>query len=548
MTVFGVFSGAFLARSMRQVRRFHRNIRGSIAIIASTCLVFLVVGAGMAVDFVRASEQQQALNHAIDAAALAVANSSLTDQADLEELARNYISANLSDVDIAELDLTITITDDKVSISANRDMPTTLMQIASIETMTLTAFTEVTRAVTNTEVVLVLDNTGSMASNGKLAALKEAATDLTDILFGDETQSETLKMGVVPFAVSVNDGPQYTSETWLDHNGLNAISHLNFSDSSKHNSWAWNQLDSSSWNGCVEQRKVATGIDYDIDDTTPDVSNPDTLFPIYFAPDEPSDTNNASSMSGYGGGFVNSYMSDWLASETVSTSTKKSTSLSNRQRRYEKYVGASVNAGSGTVPKGPGYLCGTAALTPLTGTKQTVTDALDDMVAIGGTNIASGIGWGLRVLSPTAPFTEGADYDDDDWNKIMIIMTDGDNDWGNVLSNMNNSYYGGYGYASQVATRLGLSSTPTTDAALDNILNLRTTAACDEVKSATGDADHPVTVYTITFGTSLTNSAKTLMEDCATDSEKYFHAPDNATLEDVFDTIATEIKDVYLSK
>jgi hypothetical protein len=187
-------------------------------------------------------------------------------------------------------------------------------------------------------------------------------------------------------------------------------------------------------------------------------------------------------------------------------------------------------------------------LTPLTGTKQTVTDALDDMVAIGGTNIASGIGWGLRVLSPTAPFTEGADYDDDDWNKIMIIMTDGDNDWGNVLSNMNNSYYGGYGYASQVATRLGLSSTPTTDAALDNILDLRTTAACDEVKSATGDADHPVTVYTITFGTSLTNSAKTLMEDCATDSEKYFHAPDNATLEDVFDTIATEIKDVYLSK
>jgi hypothetical protein len=68
------------------------------------------------------------------------------------------------------------------------------------------------------------------------------------------------------------------------------------------------------------------------------------------------------------------------------------------------------------------------------------------------------------------------------------------------------------------------------------------------VKSATDDADHAITVYTITFGTDLTNTARTLMEDCATDPEKYFHAPDNATLQDVFDEIGSQIKDIYISK
>jgi hypothetical protein len=183
-------------------------------------------------------------------------------------------------------------------------------------------------------------------------------------------------------------------------------------------------------------------------------------------------------------------------------------------------------------------------LTPLTSTKETITDAIDAMIADGPTNIAAGIGWGLRVLSPTVPFTEGASYDDEDWSKVMIIMTDGDNDWGSSLSNMNKSYYSGYGYASQSATRLGQSSISD----LNDVLDARTTAACNVVKSATGDDNNPITVYTITFGTGLSDSARTLMEDCATDSEKYFHAPDNTTLQEVFNEIGNQIIEIYISK
>jgi Flp pilus assembly protein TadG len=527
---------------VKALEQFRHDTRGMIAVLATLMFMIVMLAAGVAVDFARGSLQRQALNAAIDAAALAVAASSLTDTEQLEQLARDYIDANFSSFGFtsSDLSLSVEITENKVAITASHQMPTTLMKMAQIDTMELESYTEVSRTIGKTEIVLVLDNTGSMLTDDKIGALKEAATELVDTLFGDDTESDTLKMGIVPFAASVNVGPQYTSETWLDHTGLNTISHLNFIDSTKHNSWAWGQLANKDWNGCVEQRKVATGIDYDIDDTTPTTSDPNTLFPIYFAPDEPTNSNNASNKSGWGSGFPNSYLTDWRSDETPNSSM----SLDNRQRRYEKYVGTSVSSST----KGPGYLCGIAALTPLTGTKQTITDALDDMIANGGTNIATGVGWGLRVLSPTLPFTEGAVYDDDDWNKVMIVMTDGDNDWGSALTNMNGSYYSSYGYASQSATRLGMSSVPSSDAALDAVLNARTTAACDAVKSATGDADHGITVYTITFGTALTDSARTLMEDCASDAEKYFHAPDNATLQDVFEEIGTEIKEIYISK
>jgi uncharacterized protein YegL len=502
----------------------------------------LTLVAGTAVDYVRGSHQQSALATAIDAAALAVGASDKTDLVELEQLARDYISANFSDLEYqgTSLDLDIVVTENIVQISATQQMPTSVMRIANIDTMNLGAFAEVTRRASGLEVVLVLDNTGSMNSGGKLASLKTAATDLTEMLFGDVEDSSAVKMGIVPFSMAVNVGPQYTDATWLDHTGLNPISYLNFTDPTKHNSWAWGQLSNMDWNGCVEQRIAASGIDYDVDDTTPSPSQPDTLFPIYFAPDEPTNGNYASSQSGYGSGFVNSYMADWRTAEGVSTSVKNSTSLDNRQRRYQKYVGASASG------VGPGYLCGISPITPLTGVKQTIIDAIDGMIADGGTNIAAGVGWGLRVASPTMPFTEGAAYDDDDWNKVMIIMTDGENDWGSALSNMNGSYYSGYGYTKQSPTRLARTITASASA-YDAVFDERTALACDKVKAATGDATKPIIIYTITFG-SVASGAQTLMQNCATDPEKYFHAPSNSDLQTVFDEIGTQISELFLSK
>ena len=63
----------------------------------------------------------------------------------------------------------------------------------------------------------------------------------------------------------------------------------------------------------------------------------------------------------------------------------------------------------------------------MTNVKAPVLATINNMKADGYTHVAEGVGWGLRVISPGAPFTEGVDYSDEDITKAMVLLTDGEN-------------------------------------------------------------------------------------------------------------------------
>ncbi|WP_163312499.1 VWA domain-containing protein, partial [Enterobacter cloacae] len=67
--------------------------------------------------------------------------------------------------------------------------------------------------------VLVLDNTGSMASSNKMTALKTAAKNLISTLSAAATQADSVRIGIVPFDTQVNIGTTYRNETWLSYAG-----------------------------------------------------------------------------------------------------------------------------------------------------------------------------------------------------------------------------------------------------------------------------------------------------------------------------------------
>ncbi len=77
------------------------------------------------------------------------------------------------------------------------------------------------------------------------------------------------------------------------------------------------------------------------------------------------------------------------------------------------------------------------------------------MKADGYTHVAEGVGWGLRVISPGEPFTEGVEYSDEDITKAMVLLTDGENTF-NSENNHNDSTYTAYGFLHQA--RLGSSN------------------------------------------------------------------------------------------
>ena len=102
-------------------------------------------------------------------------------------------------------------------------MNTNFLQIIGYGTMGVTVSSRISVNLNKLEVVLVLDNTGSMStkygSMKGIDGLKTAATTLVNTLFANDPTSQYVKIGVVPFTATVNVGTQYATASWLTPTG-----------------------------------------------------------------------------------------------------------------------------------------------------------------------------------------------------------------------------------------------------------------------------------------------------------------------------------------
>ena len=247
------------------LKRFAHDIGGNVAMIFGLSVIPLTLAMGTVVDYSRAASVQDRLGHAIDAAALSIGSSLETDPNVLKEIARTYFKSNYPDL-ASEVggDLQINITDSLITISAVANVDTVVMRIVGIDVVPVSASTEVTKETTGTEVVLVLDNTGSMGSNNKIGALKTASTELIEIAFGDDVAPELLKFALVPFSASVNVGADKLNSGWIDTTGASSYHSLNFA-SPVNVLDLYDDLNDKSWNGCVQARPAP----YDTTDVAP---------------------------------------------------------------------------------------------------------------------------------------------------------------------------------------------------------------------------------------------------------------------------------------
>jgi hypothetical protein len=356
-----------------------------------------------------------------------------------------------------------------------------------------------------------------MASQSRLTTLKVAAHDFVEILFGAREVADSLKIGVVPFSQFVNVGDDKANSGWIDTTGANQLSKENFTGSSWHNWRAWQAIRNRSWTGCVESRVG----NMSVDDVTPDAGNGNTLFPPAFYPDEPGDNTHRTyfKVGGQQNYYYNSYLND-----------SRTNSLPSRQEHYNKYNNATVT----TKSRGPGIGCNIQPVQALTNVKSPVLNTINNMKADGYTHVAEGVGWGLRVISPGVPFTEGAEYSNKDITKAMVLLTDGENTF-NTETNHNRSTYTGYSFLHQ--TRVGSARYWI---AIDRQNHLLT-RACDNVKDA------GIVSYAFAYNVASA-TARDLIKNCASDPEKYFNPTSNQALIDNFKQIADELRKLHLSQ
>jgi len=227
-------------------QRFRRAERGAVAILVALAVIPLMVGGGLAVDLSRAYLVKSRLSHALDAAGLAVGTmrTNSTSTTYLETQFNNFFTANYPSNEVgATHDLSFIDNGGIITVSGQATVETVFMSIVGIDTITVASTAEIKVETKGLELVMVLDNTGSM-SGSKLASMKSASLDLVDIVFGGETAPDFVKIGLVPFSGSVNIGSTSTSYV------------------TPTTAFDWG---TTSWEGCVEARSYPD----DVRDSSP---------------------------------------------------------------------------------------------------------------------------------------------------------------------------------------------------------------------------------------------------------------------------------------
>lgn len=471
---------------------FGRDQRGNAAMVFGLCALPLVAGAGLALDTLLAYSVEDQLQKSLDAAGLAAGRTALPENVEAD--ARSYFNTNfrsgpaLAELDDEDLQIEVSEVGDELVLSATAVMATRFMRLFGQDTVTVAASTVINREIRQMELALVLDNTGSMWG-APFTAMQTAAKDLVDIVYGDVETNPNLYVAVVPFVANVNIGSSRwhwlrpTDLQWLYASGVSDV----------------NPYHPSTWKGCVLARD--SGMDQT--DDPPAVG----AFSSFLYPD---DTDN-----------------DWGAPRNPPTDE----SLNSRNNAY-----------------GPNLGCGPPIL-PLVQSKTAVDAALDGMGAWsrGGTSGNEGLAWGWRVLSPRwrglwggdTPNTRPLDYDASDTDKVVVMLTDGNNEvYDNPPAGPRGSDYTAFGRLNDPSF-MGPGKSRAQGVAE---WNTRMGRVCTRMK------DEGIIIYTITFGGTPSAATQNLYRTCATRPEYYYHSPDNATLRSVFRAIGVQLSNLRIAQ
>jgi Flp pilus assembly protein TadG len=222
-----MFGKAVSASIRSATRRFAGAKDGNVAVIFAIALLPVMAIVGAAIDYTRAASARSSMQAALDSTALmisrdAAANPSMSASA-VEALATQYFKALYHNTDAVNVEVTASFTPNNstnfgstVNISGSGTVPTTFMKVVNIDTMDIGAKSTTKWGGTRMRVALVLDNTGSMSSNGKMDALKSAATDMITKLSAFNTTEGDVYISIVPFAKDVNVGTSNVNASWLN--------------------------------------------------------------------------------------------------------------------------------------------------------------------------------------------------------------------------------------------------------------------------------------------------------------------------------------------
>ncbi len=577
--------------------RFAADQRGNAIALFVMMLVPVLGAAGVAIDYGRAIAAQSSLQAAADSAVLSSRSGSGTDEAAIKAKTEAFFAANAHQLYGATIkDVAVVQANNVIELRVTAELPASLTVLLGRDNFDIVVKSKAAAAAEDVEIALVLDNTGSMrdfmddlktGAKDLVEAVHGSATSVSKVKFAVVPYVGAVNIGNGAAQMAWMDVNGHASRNGLAlrsqsfgyeagcytggggggstgpgngatgslfdalptfANAVRAV--LGIATARAANAsdvpspfqfydpcWIANpdtinyfdlfaKIPNTTWKGCVLARPAP----YDADDTAPDAGAPETRFVPWFWPDQP----DADKILANGWTFVSS--NDYLTDRPdLVPNPFKDTWNGWTHRSILQYSNVNANIDEiGPDTSGPNKSCPDPIL-PLTNAKGDVLAAIDRMVHWNGsgTNVAEGLAWGWRVLSPGAPFTEGAAYGK--IRKVLVLMTDGTNNIDPSPDGAIWSDYSAYGYLNS-----GVVPDVTYDAFRQHT-DARMTDVCQNAKNA------GITIYTVAFGI-VDQQTLNKLEACAS-KPPYAYAPGTQTeLVEAFNAIGASLTELRLTE
>ncbi len=537
-----MIKGAHFAHLSRVLSQLRHDVSGNAIMLVAGAAVPLLVGVGGAIDMGRMYATGTKLQSACDAAVLGgrLSMDGNAWTAHDKNVADNFFHNNFPSGKYGSSGETISYrkaNSGELTGTATATLPMTIMGIFGLGDKDYTLTCKAQKQVGNTDVMFVLDTTGSMAGTDgddvpRIDEMRAAVTSFHGTLNTASQAGALVRYGFVPYSSAVNVGYSLDSDWLVDDWTYQSRQQIADNSNGKGNNpkWAYEEVEfdvsslknqssgatltvpigddftnkTLTWDGCIEERDTVQADDYstlpagalDLDiDLVPTAGEPATQWRphlpdlVYARPD----------------------FNDPKPGRVVST--ENTTNL-------------------GDLPNG-WAACPAAAQRLQTMSGSDVETYLATLNPNGGTYHDIGLIWGARMLSPTGLFAadNAMGANGEPITRHLVFMTDGQTDTSPWV-------YDAYGWPVLDRRRNvgnNKNNTPT-KAEQDAEIESRMAAVCSQARAKN------ITLWVVAFGTNLSSN----LQNCA-GADHAFEADSQAELTATFNNIASQISNLRLT-
>src|SRR5665647_335529 len=513
------------ARLLHTLHEFRSSRDGNVAIIFALTMLPIIGSIGAAIDYSRANYVKADMQTKLDAVALMLSKEATTDTSNqLQTNASKYFLAMFNPSEAQNTAISVTYSSSGGSslvVNSSTSVPTTFAAVLGINTINLSATSTVRWGMSRLRVALVLDNTGSMAQSGKMTALQSATNNLLSQLNSAAQTNGDVYVSIIPFVKDVN----------LDHSNWNS-NWIYWDDAAKTDTKSWDanngtcsasgastrsaclQLPSCSLSGytsqssCTGAGTCSNGAEKTQNSCTGNKACSKSQY------------TSKNSCTSNGGTWA---FGKWTAG-VWSTATWT-------PNAHNTWNGCVVDRGGANAPDPANYDTNVVATTtsimatlfsaeqysscpqPAMGLSynwSAMSSLVNNMSPNGNTNQAIGLAAGWMSLVGGGPFTEPAMASGYTYTQVIILLTDGLNTEDRWYTNQSS-------------------------------IDARQQMTCNNIKAA------GITLYTIQVNTGG-DPTSTLLQNCASSSDKFYLLTSASQIVTVFNTIGTNLTQLYVAK